>query len=388
MASVPAANRIAWMMCLGLALAGRPAVADEKKPAAARPAPKGWNVAFVHNPKLPPMFRQVDARRADGSNLSIYLGDFDDGLASKKPLLVFVDGSGAHSQFMVRDGRVGYGLFGFIADRFKKEFHVATAEKRGIEFGYFPKEHIGSAEGAPEEYQQNATYEGRTGDVCLLLDTLLKQPNVDADRVVLMGMSEGADVAAHAAARDPRVTHVVFMSGGGPTQFFDLVTLRRKGMAKDGASPEEIDSAVREMEAEYRDIIAHPDAIDKFFAGHAYKRWATFCAHPPVESLARASAKIFLAHGTEDISVPIESFDFTVSDLIRRGRKDVTVHRYPGRDHSLGDPKAEQKGPPMVDVIDEAVAWTANASGKSTTAKREAKGSPERENKSVRKRGE
>lgn len=334
------------------------ASADEKKPTASRPAPKGWNIEFTRNPKLPPMFRQLDARRADGSNLSIYLGDFDNGLASKKPLLVFVDGSGAHSQFMVRDGKVGYGLFGFIADRFRNEFHVTTAEKRGIEFGYFPKEHFGSAEDAPEEYQHHATYEGRTGDVCLLIDTLLKQPNVDANRVVLMGMSEGADVAAHAAARDPRVTHVIFMSGGGPTQFFDLVTLRRKAMARDGASAEEIDSAVREMETEYRDIMARPDAFDKFFAGHAYKRWASFCAHPPVESLATSRAKLFLAHGTEDRSVPIESFDFTVSDLIRRGRKNVTVRRFPGRDHSLGDPKAEQKGPPMVDVIDEAVRWT------------------------------
>jgi acetyl esterase/lipase len=152
-----------------------------------RQAP-AWRLTFADNPRLPPMFKQGAAPRADGSELTFFLGNFNDGLAQRRPLLVYLEGSGAQSQFAIVDGKVGFTL---------------------------------------------------------------------------------------AAA----------------------------------------------------------------------------------EGLSRSRARLFIAHGSDDVSVPIESFDFLVAELLRRGRKDVTTRRYPGRDHSFMKTGAEPGYEGFLEVLDEVVSW-------------------------------
>lgn len=356
--STPAGRLIAIAASLA-ALAPAALAQSAGAPPASAPADATakWTLSFVKNDKLPPMFKQAEARRPDGSRQTFYLGNFDDGLAERKPLLVYLEGSGAQSQFIVTDdGKVAYTIFGLIAQHVGPKFHVATLEKRGVKFGEHAK--YGTAEGASAEYNKYATYDGRVSEVRLLLDTLLAQPMIDASKVVLVGHSEGADVAAAVASADPRVTHVAFLSGGGPTQLFDLLVLQRHQLAKQGKSPEEIEQQIEGLEAEYRKVLADPDSETKFFAGHAYKRWSSFVQHPPVESLLATRAKLFLAQGTEDQAVPIESFDYLVVELMRHGRENATVRRYPGCDHSFIKVGTEPGYEGFLRVIDEIVAWT------------------------------
>lgn len=315
----------------------------------------GWRTTFVDNAKLPPGFRQFAIQRADGTRMTAFLAGDDVSRTKRKPLLVFLDGSGAQSLFTILPQGTSVGLFGLLARQAGEAYHVAACEKRGAEFGVLGMP--GSGESAAEEYNRYATFPDRVAEVRLLLDALLGEPLVDPQRVVLVGISEGAVVAAGVAASEPRVTHVAFLCGNGPTQLFDLVTLRRKALAKEGRSPEEIDAAVRELEAEFRAILAEPESTTRYFMGHAYRRWSTFCQNPPLETLRRSRAKLFLAHGTEDASVPIESFDLLVLELLRVGRADVTARRYVGRDHSLRDPRAEAAGTPLRDVFGEILAW-------------------------------
>lgn len=322
-------------------------------PAGAAPA---WALPFAENAKLPPVFRQWEIKRPDGSAMTAYLGCFGENPDQRKPLLVFLDGSGAQSHFTAVGDKVGFSFFGIFAKAAAEKFHVVAMEKRGVEFLARAKR-PGSAEGASDEYQQHATLEDRVADVRVLLDTLLKQPTVDVSRVVVAGFSEGADVAAAAAAVDPRITHVACVSGAGASQLFDLICLRRRAMLRAGRSHEEVEKAIAALEEEYRQVFAEPRAIDKFFLGHAYRRWASFAAHAPVDSLKKSRCKAFLAHGTADESVPIESFDLMTVDLFRAGRKDVTIRRYPGRDHSLRDPTAEGDAPPLGDVLEALLAW-------------------------------
>lgn len=98
--------------------------------------------------------------------------------------------------------------------------------------------------------------------------------------------------------------------------------------------------------------------------GHAYRRWASFCSHPPVEALLRTKARLFLAHGSADDSVPIEAFDLLCAELIRAGRTDVDIRRYAGRGHSLAPPGAARGGPPLADLFDDILNW---ALGKSAS---------------------
>ena len=168
---------------------------------------------------------------------------------------------------------------------------------------------------------------------------------------------EGADVAAAVTAQDDRVTHVAYLSGGGAAQFFDFFVQTRKRLAKEGASPEEVETQIAGLEEQIREILADPESETKMFAGHAYKRWSTFATVAAADNLAAGKAKLFLAHGVEDESVPIESFDQLVVDLLRKGRQNVTVRRYPGCDHSYIRVGEEPSNDPFQKVIGEVIAW-------------------------------
>lgn len=315
-----------------------------------------WTLRWAENAKLPKPIRQFELPRPDGSTLTAFLGVFGADAGVRKPLVILCDGSGAQSLFAAVGDNVGMtGLLGQFGRSLAGEFHVVALEKRGVKFldGVRP----GSAEGASEEYQQHATLEDRVADVKLLIDALLKQAPVDPSRVIVIGHSEGSDVAAAVSAAEPRVTHAACLAGAGITQFFDLVILQRRGMLKEGLPEQVIANQIEQLHAEFAKILAAPDAIDQFFMGHAYKRWASFAKTPPVESLRKSRCKLFLAHGSADESVPVESFEALVAELVRSGRKDMTVRRYPDRDHGFMEKGADRSKPAMQDVLADLQEW-------------------------------
>ncbi len=318
------------------------------------PPDGGWSLAFVDNPQLPPVFREFAVTRPDGSSMRAYLADFAKDREKRKPLMIYLDGSGAGSLFTMHDGHVAWSMFGVLAKEANEQFHVAATDKRGVPF---LNEAHGTGDNAPDEYTRHATYDGRVAEARLLLDALLKQPAIDASRVVVVGHSEGADVAAGLAAVDDRVTHVAFLAGGGPTQMFDLIVLRRKQMTKEGAAPARIERAVEQLQDDYRQIMADPTSVTEFFQGHAYRRWSTFFQNPPADNLLKTKAKIYAAHGSEDTSGPIEAFDYLAVELIRAGRTDAVIRRFPNRDHGFRDVDKPAAGPPMRDVFAEIVQW-------------------------------
>jgi len=326
-------------------------------------------LAFVENKLLPPVFKQGEVARPDGSKMVYFLGNFKDDLSTKKPLMIYLEGSGAQSHFTKIDDRIGYGIFGLMAQHAGDNFHVATIDKRGVEFGDAGRR--GSGEGASAEYNQHATLADRVADVRLLLDTLLAAPCIDPSLVLVVGHSEGADVGAATAAADPRITHLAFLSGGGAAQLYDFYLMRRKEMTAAGATPEEINEAINALEADIRKMLANPDSTDEFWMGHAYRRWSTFATTASADNLVRTQARLFLAHGTEDTSVPIESFDFLVVNLLCHGKKDFVVRRVVGGDHSYIRKGEDPSSEPFLKVLQEVTQWAQpGATSPSTTAEK------------------
>lgn len=296
------------------------------------------------NPRLHEPYEEWTVGRPDQSYLHYYVRA-PRGKRADAPVVLFEVGSGCNSQFFIRKGELRNTLFGLLAE-LAPEAVVAAPEKRGVAFGHYTGN--GQDSDCSPEYTSYATWEQRVHDGELTLDALRAQ-GYTSKRVLLVGHSEGADVVAGIAGERPDVTHVAFLAGGGPTQMFDFAMLERR----DGGNPKDVERRVEQLQEDYKAILADPQSTTRKYQGHAFRRWSGFLLHPPVEGLAKSHAKLFLAQGSGDTHVPIESFDYTVMELLRRRHPDMTVRRYPGAGHGF-----EGKGGPGLDgVFKESLDW-------------------------------
>ena len=83
-----------------------------------------------------------------------------------------------------------------------------------------------------------------------------------------------------------------------------------------------------------KQIMAEPDSVSKFAWGHTYRRWSSFLAQSPADNLLQSKARVYIASGMQDKSVPILSSEVLFAQLRMRGR-DVTMVRIPGGSHDL-----------------------------------------------------
>jgi pimeloyl-ACP methyl ester carboxylesterase len=161
------------------------------------------------------------------------------------------------------------------------------------------------------------------------MDDARKSPWVDPNRTLVLGFSEGAVMASLLSSHDKNVTDVIAMSGSGTTQLFDFVALAYRRCFDASQCLADID---RDVQA----INAKPDSSTDFAWGHPYKRWTSFFRVDPGEELLRSNARVYIAFGTADDSVPALSEEHAVARL-RLAKRDVTVRRVPNAGHSLSE---------------------------------------------------
>jgi pimeloyl-ACP methyl ester carboxylesterase len=248
----------------------------------------------------------------------------------RKPLFVFIQGSGPQPLFEVReqDGRRMVRSSMMIRPKtVAADFWYVVLSKPGIPFlltGPFTP---------PPEYWQRTSLPARADSVNAVIAHLLSQPGVDGSRVVVAGHSEGASVAARVAATNRRITDVVFLSSDGESQMYGFVLDARKRQARGELTPAATDAEIQNLMQKFHDIHANPDAIDKFWMGHTYLRWSTFF-QPAVDNLLKTNARVFVGTGTADTNVPVESTEVIPLEFLRAGKHNLTFRTWPGLDHS------------------------------------------------------
>jgi pimeloyl-ACP methyl ester carboxylesterase len=207
-----------------------------------------------------------------------------------------------------------------------------VVEKRGV-LGF-------AADGPPapptESYLRHSTrLEDLRDHQARAILALTALPSVAGGRVVLAGHSEGADVAAAVAAKlgAARVSHLVFLGSGGASQMFDVLLLARRHFAEMGAAERE--ARLAGLRDEMRSMLARPESAEDW-QGQPVRRWAGFFPHAPLDDLlALEGVPVFVGHGSDDASVPVEAADLIAVEFLRRGRTDLTYRVYPGADHSF-----------------------------------------------------
>jgi predicted esterase len=294
------------------------------------------------------------ARRPDGSDAFLYSnrGSLADG--PPRPALVFVPGSGRLSVFPASPAGTGSELIPqALRSACGERFTLLVLEKRGVvPWPGDPREppHAG------RDYDAHATREARIQEQLSLLEALPEWGAADPRALVLLGFSEGADVAAAVARRAPASPKALgFFAGGGPTQMFDLVLLARA--AAHGLSPAAAEARVQALIDAFRGVLDGTAPPDQPFLGHLPGRWESYFRAPPLEELVQLDLPIYMAHGGADTAVPISCADFLEIEFLRRGKRNLAFRRYPGLDHRFGHQEGGANVSRMPGVMTDFAAW-------------------------------
>jgi dienelactone hydrolase len=257
----------------------------------------------------------------------------------KLPVAVFVLGSGGQSLWSVRDQKVAGGLQNLFLSRVKDHLRVLVVEKPGVQFGFMPP-HPGSAQGCSEEFLREHTLERWTEANNAALADALKKDGVDPKRVLAVGHSEGGLVVSSLATKNPVVTHVASLAGGGPNQWADLEKLFGK------------DAVVGVKSS----LASDPMSTSRFIFGHPHRRWTTFTATSNIEQALANRAKYFIAQGTKDTSVDAGGAEELHGALQAAGR-DTTLLLIKDGDHGFSTDPQDRTGKGFVEVFDKVLNW-------------------------------
>ena len=237
----------------------------------------------------------------------------------RAPILLMIQGSGCGGFLKPGGGSTLFDLLPFAAEG---KFKVVAVEKPFSD----PAKEGGTASNCGNAFNADFTADRWLVAIRAALDDARRLPDVDPSRTIVLGVSEGAVMASLLAGRDPRITDAIVIGGSGTTQLFDFIV--------SGYQCFDRPACLTDVETQARAIAADPTSTTRFVWGHPFLRWSSFFKVDPGEELLRSHARIYLAFGTADASVPALSQEVAVAKLLAAGR-DLTVRRVPDAGHDL-----------------------------------------------------
>jgi uncharacterized protein len=270
------------------------------------------------------------------------------------PAFVMVTGSGAQD----RDEDIfGFKVFGVIADHFTRHgIAVLRYDDRGV----------GGSTGSIAR----STTEDFAGDALAGVTLLEARPEIDHAHIGVFGHSEGADVAAIAAARSPKVAFIVMMAGiasrgdlvlrrqvedsaralgGSDEQVARILSAHQTLMEAmlSSAGADALTQALRSLmqaqieaqpaaaRAAMGDVNAYIDkALPAVVAQHQSAWMKYLVAFDPAPVLARVTCPVLALFGERDTQVrPDLNRPVLESAFARGGNSRVTVKVYPAANH-------------------------------------------------------
>jgi len=85
----------------------------------------------------------------------------------------------------------------------------------------------------------------------------------------------------------------------------------------------------------YEKIYRNPLNTEKWYSGHPYKRWGSFCSDIPLDHLVKLDIPILFLNGSTDRNTPILEADYVKLEFLRLGKTNLTYRVLPGVDHSF-----------------------------------------------------
>lgn len=269
---------------------------------------------------------------------------------TSKPLALVIQGSGCGALFRpLNDGVMSaVGYHNVLRSLGGERYRVLAVEKPGARRTSEPPAG-GTAEGCLPSFFEEHTVERWAEALRTALAAARRQADVDGDRTLVIGHSEGGVLAARLAWMDAAISHAALLASPGPDPAEELILwgeARKRPRADTMAMVER--------------IRAWPESITDFVLGHPHRRWTSFLGADPVADLLASSARVFAAQGDADANWPVAALDGLATRLQAAGRGVATL-RIPGADHSLNRPGQKQPEG-MAETFRAILAWVAVSS--------------------------
>ena len=278
-----------------------------------------------------------------------------DTTSTKKPLLVYLDGSGAYPLFQKINAGIGSTVV-IDFQNLRNKYKILLISKPGVPF----VDSVQSDENGfpiykePIEYRKNLSLDWRVNSANLIINKLVDENSIDTSKIAILGFSEGAQVGPRLAKENKHITHLLLFGGNGLNQLFDpIINARMKatrGQISETDSQKEIDS----LFTEYKNIYRDKTNTDKEWWGHSYKRWASFTETDPYKYLLELEIPIYIANGSLDEN-SVLSADYIQLEFIKNGKENLTYLTYPTCDHQFNEIIIENgqfiESKPKLDIV-------------------------------------
>jgi hypothetical protein len=274
------------------------------------------------------------------------------GIDQDKPVLLLFSGTrGLPTMLVVESGDKSYQLGTVPPDlifSFTDHFHVVFIGKVGTPFcdtmkteSFNPLQNLEDYQPS-REYVLNCGKEWELAASSLVIDEVITRLPNSSKRMVVLGASEGGHTAIYLAAENKNITHLVSVVSGGLNQWFSSVINRRIDAAKGEISHQEAQDEIDKLFATYKEIYSDPDNTEKWYYGHPYKRWGSFCSTIPLDELVKLDIPILFVNGSADRNNPILQSDYVMLEFLRLGKTNLTYHVIPGADHWFNETIEEE----------------------------------------------
>jgi dienelactone hydrolase len=263
------------------------------------------------------------------------------GVSGRLPVVITISGSGPQDRDEHLPIVPGFRPFRQIAD---------TLGRRGIAVLRLDDRGTGESTG---DFSK-ATSADFADDVRAAIAWLRARPDIDPQRIALLGHSEGAMIAPMVAATDPKLAGIVLMAGPSKRGREVLDHQIRYGIEHDSS----IAAAKRDSA-----FAATRSAADTTAAPLAWMKF--FLAYEPLPTIRKVKVPVLVLQGATDQQVTADQADAIDAALREAGNRDVTVRVLANRNHlflpdSIGNPAGYVRLPSGKigpDVMGEIVNW-------------------------------
>lgn len=231
------------------------------------------------------------------------------GARGKVPAAITITGSGQEDRDEYIQIAGGVRLFRQVADTLSRVgIAVLRLDDRGV-----------GASGGDFATSTTADF---ADDVRAALAYLRSRPDIDGDRIALIGHSEGGLVAPMVAASDPRVRAIVTFGGPGD-KMIELSMAQHRWILDHTPSltPVQRDSLL---------LRARASLAPEKQTSPALKFWMSY---DPAPAARQVKAATLILQGETDRQVPKENAEKLAALIRSGGNKDVTVRIFPATDH-------------------------------------------------------